>query len=35
MKKRWMKSVIETSQQQLPALPYARTARRAAKARAA
>lgn len=30
MKKRWMKSVIETSQQALPPLPYGRKARVAA-----
>ncbi len=28
MKKRWMKSVIETSKQELPALPYRRDLRR-------
>ena len=27
MKKRWMKSVIETSKQQMPSLPYQRGAR--------
>ncbi|GGO54582.1 hypothetical protein [Roseovarius pacificus] len=32
MKKRWMKSVIETSKQQMPALPYQRDVRRAASA---
>ncbi len=30
MKKRWMKSVIETSRQTLPPMPYGRKARRAA-----
>ena len=28
MKKRWMKSVIETSKEQMPALPYQRAVRR-------
>ncbi len=32
MKKRWMKSVIETSQQDMPALPYQRRARNAGRA---
>ncbi|MFO7771051.1 MAG: hypothetical protein R6V38_06830 [Roseovarius gahaiensis] len=32
MKKRWMKSVIETSKQDMPALPYQRRARNAARA---
>lgn len=31
MKKRWMKSVIETSKQDMPALPYQRRARNAAR----
>jgi hypothetical protein len=31
MKKRWMKSVIETSKQPAPALPFQRSVRRAAK----
>ena len=31
MKKRWMKSIIETSKQPLPALPYQRGERRSAK----
>lgn len=35
MKMRWMKSVIETSKQSMPALPYQRKLRRAAKAKAA
>ena len=29
MKKRWMKSVIETSRQPAPALPFQRSARKA------
>ena len=29
MKKRWMKTVIETSKQDLPVLPYQRSARHA------
>lgn len=28
MKKRWMKSVIETSKQEAPALPFQRSAKR-------
>ncbi|HKL46399.1 MAG TPA: hypothetical protein VJ906_09165 [Roseovarius sp.] len=32
MKKRWMKSVIETSRQTMPPLPYTRKARTAAPA---
>ena len=32
MKKRWMKSIIETSKQPAPALPFHRSARRAPKA---
>jgi hypothetical protein len=35
MKKRWMTSVIATSKQPMPALPYARKARRVVKAKAA
>jgi hypothetical protein len=35
MKKRWMKSVIETSMQPMPALPFGRNARRKAETRAA
>jgi len=35
MKKRWMTSVIATSNQPMPALPFARKARRVIKARAA
>lgn len=35
MKKRWMKSVIETSMQPMPALPFGRNARRNAKTQAA
>jgi hypothetical protein len=31
MKKRWMKSVIETSKQTAPALPFQRSARRSPK----
>ncbi|HKL05913.1 MAG TPA: hypothetical protein VJ929_08905 [Roseovarius sp.] len=32
MKKRWMKSVIETSKQDMPTLPYQRKARHAGRA---
>jgi hypothetical protein len=32
MKKRWMKSIVETSKQATPALPFQRSARRSAKA---
>ncbi len=32
MKKRWMASVIATSKQPMPAMPFARTTRRKAKA---
>jgi hypothetical protein len=35
MKTRWMKSVIETSRQLTPALPYGRKARRKARMQAA
>jgi len=35
MKKRWMKSVIETSLLPMPALPYGRKARRKVKTQAA
>ncbi len=31
MKSRWMKSVIETSRKELPALPFQRSVRRAAR----
>ena len=31
MKKRWMKSIIETSKKEAPALPYHRASRQAAK----
>lgn len=32
MKKRWMKSVIETSKQDMPKLPYQRSVRHAGRA---
>ena len=32
MKKRWMKSVLETSKQDMPSLPYQRRARNAGHA---
>lgn len=31
MKKRWMKTVIDTSRQDMPALPFQRAVRQAAK----
>lgn len=31
MKKRWMKTVIETSRQETPALPFQRSVRHAAR----